>query len=408
MIGRSMPKKPLEGIKVIDFTWAAVGPLTVKTLADYGAEVIKLEGRSRPSNMRVIGPFKDNTVGLDRSGTFNQWETGKLSVAINLKKPKGVELAKKFVAWADVVVESMAGGVMKRMGLGYDELKKVNPDIIMLSTCMMGQTGPQSSQPGYGNPLTALAGFNYIAGWPDREPAGLWAYTDFISPHFNTLAILAALEYRRRTGKGQYIDIAQYETSIQFMTPAILDYVVNGRTASRMGNRCDYAAPHGVYPCLGDDRWCTIAIFNDEEWNAFVNVIGHSEWTGDPRFATLMARKDNEDELDKLIGEWTINCPPEEIMTLLQSAGVEAGVVENAEDLQENDPQLKHRHLYWRLEHPDIGEYTAPRTVFTLSKSPCSVERAPLLGEHNEYALKKILDLSDEEVSELVIDGTLE
>ncbi len=404
-----MQKKLLEGIKVADFTWAAVGPLTIKTLADYGAEVIQIEGRSRNPGMRVIGPFKDNTPDLDTSGGFNQWATSKLSIAIDLTKPKGLALAKKIVAWADIAADNMRGQAMQRMGLGYEELKKVKPDIIVLSSCMMGQTGPYARSVGYGGPLTALAGFRHITGWPDREPTGpAGAYTDFIAPRFNTLAILAALDYRRRTGKGQYLDLSQYENGTHFMAPLILDYVVNGRVANRMGNKLSYAAPHNAYRCQGDDRWCAIAVFTDEEWQGFCNVIGNPAWTKDARFSTLPARKKNEEELDKLVEEWTINYSAEEVMTLMQEAGVAAGLLENAEDLQEHDPQLKHRHLYWKLEHPRQGEYTAPRPVFTVSKTPCEVRRAPLLGEHNEYVLKEILGMSDEEIAELIVEGVLE
>jgi crotonobetainyl-CoA:carnitine CoA-transferase CaiB-like acyl-CoA transferase len=403
-----MERRPLEGVKVLDFTRAALGPLAVKTLSDYGAEVIKFESRSRPDNMRAVGPFKDNVTGLDRSGSFNQWNTGKLSVAINLAHAKGVEIAKRLTAWADVVVESMSGGTMKRLGLGYEELKKVKPDIIMLSTCMMGQTGRYATRPGYGNLLTALSGFNSITGWPNQKPAGIQAYTDFIASRFTTLAILAALDYRHRTGKGQYLDLSQYENALQFMAPLILDYVANRRTATRMGNRCPYAAPHGAYRCRGQDRWCVIAVYTDEEWKSFCKVIGNPAWTSSPKFFTLVARKENEDELDILVEEWTHQYLPEEVMAMMQAAGVAAGVVETAEDLQEHDPQLRYRHFYRNLEHPEVGKYVAPRPLFVLSKSACEVRRAPLLGEHNEYVLKKVLGMSDEEIAKLVEEGVIE
>jgi benzylsuccinate CoA-transferase BbsF subunit len=403
-----MPKKLLEGIKVIDFTWAMMGPITVKTLSDYGAEVIRLEGRTRPEAMRILGPFKDGISGLDRSGAFNQTNTGKLSVAINLAKPEGVEVAKKFVAWADIVVENMAGGAMKRMGLGYEELKKAKTDIIMLSACMMGQTGPYATSPGYGGPLTALSGFHHITGWPDREPAQLGAYTDFVAPHFAIIAIMAALDYRRRTGKGQYLDLSQYECGIHFMAPLVLEYVVNKRIVNRMGNRLPQAAPHNAYRCRGEDRWCAIAVFTDEEWQSFCKVIGNPAWTNDSKFTTLLARKENEDELDRRVREWTIDYSAEEVMNMMQAAGVAAGVLETAEDLQEHDPQLKHRHLYWELDHPEVGKYVAPRHVFMVSKATYAMRRAPLLGEHNEYGLKEVLGISDEEIAKLVEEGVIE
>ncbi|GAG27297.1 unnamed protein product, partial [marine sediment metagenome] len=254
-----MEKKLFEGVKVADFGWVAEGPMVTKYLADYGAEVIRLEGRSRPEPMRALGPHKDNIVGLDRSGSTSQWNTSKLSLAINLAKPKGVEVAKRLVAWADIVVENFSGEAMQRMGLGYEELQKIKPDIIMLSTCMMGQTGPYATSPGTGSTLPALSGITNITGWPDRMPVQPGAYTDWVAVHYNVLAILAALDYRRRTGKGQYIDVSQYETGVHFLAPLAMDYAVNQRVAGRVGNRCDYAAPHNAYRCRGDERWCAIA-----------------------------------------------------------------------------------------------------------------------------------------------------
>ncbi len=404
-----MPKGPLEGVKVADFCWALAGPRSIKILSDHGAEVIKIEGRNkRIDNQRINAPFKDNIPGVNRGGIFNPYNTGKLSVALNLAHPKGVELAKRFAAWADIVADNFAGGTMKRMGLGYEKLKKVKPDIIMLSSSVQGQTGPHTVLPGFGNHLAALAGFRYITGWPDREPAELEVYTDFITSHFAIPTILAALLYRRRTGKGQYIDMSQYESALHFMAPLILDNVVNNRVADRVGNRYPYAAPHGAYRCCGEDRWCVIAVFSDEEWNSFCKVIGNPAWTKARKFNTLPARKKNEEELDRLVNEWTIDHTAEEVMGLMQAAGVAAGVVETTEDLIEHDPQLKHRHFHWKLEHPEIGDYVAPGPSFVLSKSPCELKRAPLLGEHNEYALKEILGMSDDEIAELVMDGVVE
>ncbi len=405
---KSRPKRLLEGVKVADFTHYIAGPLATKCLSDYGAEVIKIEGKVRHDHHRLVRPFKDNIPGVNRGSSFNQYNTSKLDVTLNLAHPGGVEIARKIVAWADIVIENFAGGVIKRMGLGYEELKKVKPDIIMLSTCMMGQTGPYSNHIGLGTHLTALSGFSHIAGWPDREPSFIGAYTDYIAPHFMVLTILAALDYRRRTGKGQYLDFSQYEGSVNFIAPLTLDYAVNRRVADRMGNRDPYAAPHGAYRCRGEERWCAIAAFSDEEWQSFCKVIGKPAWTKEPRFGTLQLRKENEDELDKLIEGWTINQWAEGVMNMMQVAGVPAGVLETGEDLLEHDPQLKHRHFFWELDHPEIGKYQALGHSFVLSKSPCELRHAPLLGEHTEYALKKILGMSDDEVARLVIDGVVE
>jgi benzylsuccinate CoA-transferase BbsF subunit len=297
---------------------------------------------------------------------------------------------------------------MERMGLGYKELRQLKPDIIMVSSCMMGQTGPYSRHPGYGRPLTALTGFTNITGWPDRDATELNVYTDFVAPHFSTLAILAALDYRDRTGKGQYIDISQYECCIHFMEPLILDYNINGRIANRNGNRNPYAVPHGVFRCQGEDTWCAIALFDDDEWGKLCKVVGSPAWTSDSRFATSQARKENEDELEKMIDRWTIKHPAEEVMRMMQAAGLAAGVLETGKELMEDDPQLKSRRFFWQLDHPEVGKYHAERPPFILSKSPCEVRRAPLLGEHNEYVSKEILGMSDEEFVELVLAEIIE
>ena len=256
--------------------------------------------------------------------------------------PEGIEVAKKLISWADIMVESFAPGTMVNRGLGYDDVIKVKPDIIMISSSGQGQTGPSARIPIAGNWLVALSGFTWFSGWPDREPGYMAAYTDFIAPRYNIIAIMAALEYRRRTGSGQYLDMSQYEAGVQFMAPLVLDYVVNNRVLSRMGNKNDCAAPHNAYRCQGEDRWCAIAVFTDEEWESFCNVIGNPALKDDPRFITLKARKENEDDLDRLVEEWTINCSAEEVMNLMQQAGVPAGVVQNHQDLLD-DPQMKYR-----------------------------------------------------------------
>ncbi|MDD4859655.1 MAG: CoA transferase [Dehalococcoidales bacterium] len=387
----------LEGIKVADFTAVIVGPLTTKVLADYGAQVIRIGSSKRPEPTPP-GP-----------GGHIDYNTGKKSITLNLATPQGIALAKKLVAWADIVTENFAGGVMKKMGLGYDDLKMVKPDIIMMSSCLQGQSGPHANQPGFGAQLTALSGINYITGWSDRQkPVWLHSYTDFVAPHFNVFALLAALDYRRRTGKGQYIDMSQYENSLHFMAPLVLDYSANKRIAAPMGNRIPHAAPHGAYLCKGDDRWCAIAVMNDAEWRSFCGVIGNPAWTTNPKFATLKDRKANEDELDRLVETWTIQHTPAEVMANMQAAGVAAGVLQTEEEMIEQDPQFKHRSFYHELDLPDRGRYMAFRPGFVLSKVPCEVTRPPLLGENSDYVLREILKLSDEEITQLVVEGALE
>ena len=393
-----MGKKLLEGIRVVEVTVYHTGPLTTQALSNLGAEVIQIETRSQ----LTIPPGFIMTGG-------HQKATNKLSVTLNFASPRGLDLARRLIAQADIFVENLAGGSLIRRGLGYEDLKKLKPDIIMLSTCMQGQTGPYASHAASGHKLSALSGFNHIHGWPDREPAWIAAYTDNIAPRYNIIAILAALDYRRRTGKGQFLDMSQNEAGVQFLAPLILDYVVNKRVANRMGNQCPYAAPHNAYRCQGEDRWCAISVFTDEEWQSFCRVIGNPAMAEDPRFATLLARKENEEELDRLVNEWTIRHTADEVMNMMQAAGVAAGMVENAEDQVDFDAQLKHRHFFWELEHPEIGKFLSPPGFhFLMSKAGYELQRSPLLGEHNDYVYKERLGLSDEEITQLGKEGIID
>ena len=398
-----------EGVKFLDFSWVVVGPSVVRYFADHGAEVIHVESASNVDVLRVIPPFKDEVPGVDRSGYFANYNCNKYGVTINLRNPKGVELARRLVKWADVVVESFTPGVMKRFGLHYEELKKIKPDIIMASTCQLGQDGPLASFRGFGVQGASLAGFWGITGYPGGPPTGLYgAYCDSLAHRYLMIAILMALKYKRRTGKGQYIDQSQTESGIHFLAPALLDYVVNGRVWEPGGNRNPLAVPHNAYRCQGDDRWCVIAISTDEEWEAFTKAIGRPDWVQDPKFATFPKRKENEEELDKLVEQWTTNYPAEEVMYSLQKAGVPAGIVEKAQDLHQ-DPQLKHRNHFWVLEHPVIGHHTYDAPAFRLSKTPAEPRTpAPCLGEHNELVCSQILGLSNEELTELLAQGVLE
>ncbi|MFC1907154.1 CaiB/BaiF CoA transferase family protein [Chloroflexota bacterium] len=402
-------KEPFEGLKVLDFSWVAVGPMSIRFLADYGATVVRVESINTPDPIRTSPPFKDNVAGINRGGFFIQYHPNKYSIALNMKHPKGAEIARKLAAWADVVAESFTPGTMEKYGLGYEDLRKMKPDIIMYRTCNQGQTGPHSKHPGLGAQLVGLSGFTHLTGWPDREPTQPFgAYTDWASLCFGAIILLAALDYRRQTGKGQCIDLSQLEASLHAITPLILDYQANGRDGKRMGNASPRAAPHGAYRCQGDDRWCTIAIFNDDEWQAFCEVIGNPDWTKEARFSTLLGRKENEEELNRLVEEWTANYPPEEVMTSLQASGVPSGVVADGRDLYE-DPQLWHRQAFWMMDHKEIGAYPHLGQPFNLSEST-AIPKMPTacLGEHTEYVCKEILGLPEEEFVELLIDGVFE
>ncbi|MBA7571043.1 Succinyl-CoA:(R)-benzylsuccinate CoA-transferase subunit BbsF [subsurface metagenome] len=399
-----------SGIKIVAFCWAVVGPLTMKYFADYGATVIRVESSKRPCTLRISAPYKDDKPGIDRSGYFNHFSANIFSMALNMGQPQALEVAKRLVAEADVVMENFTPSVMEKWGLGYEELKKVKPDIIMLRQSGFGSWGPYAQQPAFGMILAAMAGLPNFIGWPDRGPSplGVSAYTDCIAPRFASAALIAALDYRNKTGKGQLLDLSQFETALYFILPALLDYSANGREPSRIGNSCSYAVPHGVYPCKGDDRWCTIAVLSNEQWANLCKVIGKTEHIDDPRFNTLLSRKKNEEEINGLISEWTINLTPEEVMAQLQSAGVPAGVVKNAADIYD-DPQLRQRNLFWPLQHPDMGLFTHLGQGFELSETPAQADMpSPRLGEHTEYVCTKILGMTDEEFVELVSAGVFE
>jgi len=401
--------KALDGVRVVAFEIALAGPMTTAMLASYGAEVIKVESRTRIDLMRLAGPF----IGAERisnegSVCYLNPNAGKLDLSLDLKHPRAKEVIERLVKWADVVAENFAGGVLTKLGLGYEELRRIKPDIIMLSSSIYGQTGPFAQVPGYGALLTALTGLPHLTGFPDQLPqAPGFAITDFIAPRISVLAIVAALEYRRRTGKGQFIDASQVETIVPLLTPVLLEYEVSDREASRIGNRSTRAAPHSVYRCRGNDRWCAITVFTDEEWQQFCQVIGSPAWTENPEFSTLLSRVRNAEKLDALVEEWTINHTPEEVMKLMQDAGIAAAVVQCGQDL-DTDPQLKHQHYFHKLDHPGLGGFSYTGIPAQLSKTPYEVERAPFLGEHTEYICTKVLGFSDEEFVQLMVDKVLE
>jgi len=398
-----------EGVKIADFSWVAVGPRSTMYLAELGATVIRIESTTHPDTLRTAGPFKDNKPGLNRSAFYARYNLNKFSVTLNLNHPKGPEVAKRFVKWADVVADAFPPGVMKKWGLSYEDIRKIKPDIIMFSTNNQGQTGPHASHPGYGVQLASLSGFTYLTGWPDRDPAGLYgAYTDFIAPHFIASALSAALIWREKTGEGVYMDFSQYECGIQFLGPVILDWEANRKIWTRMGNRVGYACPHGAFRCRGDDEWITISVSSDEEWEALKKCMGYPEWTRDERFRTFLGRKRNEDELERLIEEWTIKFDKKELMEILQREGVPSGGVWKTSDVYD-DPQLKWRKHFVDIEHPEIGRYPVEVSPFVFQKTPIEIKRpAPCIGEHNYYVYTQILGMSDEEFLSLLEEGVFE
>lgn len=404
-----MQKQALNGLKVVGFVEAGVGPLTLKALATHGATVVVIESEKRPHMNRVSGPFKDDKPGLNRSYSFAFTNSDRYDMLLDLKHPRVNEVTRRLVSWADIFVDNWRPGVMENWGLSYEKVSEINPEIIMMGLSHEGHTGPHRTVAGAGAVLSGYCGMIHLTGWPDRPPVTLGArgiLPDLVSPRFGVIAALAALDYRKKTGKGQYIDISEYEVAIQFLTPSILENTVNKRVMNRDGNRCLYAAPHGVYRCKGDDRWCAIAVFSDSEWEVFCQVIGNPAWTQDIKFSTLSKRKENEDELNELVEEWTRNHAAEEVMMMMQQAGVGAGPVRGTGDIVENCPQLKYRNHWRKLEHSEMGETLYQGSPYILSKTPYQLQRpAPCFGEHTEYVCTEFLGMTDKEFIELYQEG---
>ena len=299
--------------------------------------------------------------------------------------------------------------MIDKYGLDYDNVKILNPEIIMLSTNQMGREGPLARYKGFGVQTAAMAGYHLITGYGDGNPMGPFgAYTDMVSIQWLVTAILAALDYRRRTGKGQYIDHSQLEAGVHFLSPAVLQYTANGEKMPQRANHEIHAAPHGCYRCKGEDRWCAITVFTDDEWQSFCLIVGNPDWTREDSFATITGRKENETLLDMLVERWTLQFTPEEVSKMMQQAGIAAGIVSNGEDLSKN-PQLKSRNFYTTLNHSEIGESSYSNPPFKLSRSSVEVQKAaPCLGEHNEYVCREILGLTDDQFIKLLQSGALE
>jgi crotonobetainyl-CoA:carnitine CoA-transferase CaiB-like acyl-CoA transferase len=398
---------PLTGIKVVGFDWIVIGPLGTSYLGDYGATVVKVESHIRPDGGRFVGPFKGGITNPDSSGFFTHQNSSKYSVTINLRHDSGRKLALELIKWADVVEENMAPGVMQRLGLDYEKAREVNPQVIYLGLSLVGKTGPSRNLAGFGQLAGALGGVTHLSGWPDRisaPPHG--AYTDYLTARFIPIIVLAALQYRKRTGKGQFIDMSVFENTAYLMSLPVMDYVINERVWDRTGNRHPRACPHGVFQCEGDDRWVAITVFTDEEWQAFCQALDKPELATDPKYSGIEERKRNEDELEKLIAAWTINHNAENIESIMQNAGIAASVVESAADLF-SDPQLKFRDGFRSLSHAEMGSVIRAAPASKFSKTPDVQFGPPALGEHNMYVLEEFLHLSENEIADLYAEGAI-
>jgi len=403
-----MNEAPLAGIKVMDLAWVVAGPLIGRTLADFGATVVRVESSKRIETARLMGPFPGGKPDPQRSVLYDNCNANKYGLSLNLAKPEARAVALDLADWADVVVESFMPGQMAKFGLDYATLKARNPGLVMLSTSLMGQTGPYAQFSGYGNIGAALAGYQMIVGMPGQDPVGPFGpYTDYVGPRFSIVTLLAALDQRRRTGEGCYIDLSQAEAGIAFLAPQIAEYGATGRVACANGNRDAAFAPHGVFRAAGEDRWVAIVARDDAEWRRLAVILGGDGLAAEERFATLAARKTNEDALEALVAEWTQGRDALEIQRALQGAGVPAHVVAASEDFIA-DEQLLARGHFVRLPHP-LGESLFEASGARFSETPPRYERsAPTFGRDNALVLENFLGYDAERIAALNGAGALE
>ena len=394
------------GLNILEFGAGAAAPLATRYFADQGATVVKIESRQRPDFLRTLRD--DGSGKLDASLFFACLNPNKLSAGLNMKDPRAIGLAKRLLAWCDVVIENFAPGVMKKWGLDYESIAAECPGLIMISTCLWGQTGPERAYPGFGGQGSALAGFNYLTGWPDREPLGPFGtITDSISPRFGAVAIGAALLYRARTGRGTFIDLSQVESGVYGLTEWLAGYGASGHSFGRIGNRVPHAAPHGVFPCAGADRWIAIAVHDDEDWQRLVRAMCAPAWATDPQLATLDGRLRQLDLVEQRLAEWTATQPAEALAAELQAAGLDAALVADMQDLL-HDPQLAHRGHFVELTHPVVGRYVVEANGMRFSDSPMRFTRpAPLLAGDSAHVYRELLGMPKGEFDELTAAGVL-
>ena len=406
---------PLSGIRVCDLSGQLAGAGSTRFLGAFGAQVIRVED---PSNqgawdiLRGAPPYVDERRGTNLSGSFNNHNIEKLGVTINLRVPKGRELIEKLIAVSDVVTENFSAGVMDRLGLGYEQLKAINPDIIYVSNSGFGHDGPYASYKTFGPIVQALSGLTFTSGTPDMPPAGWgYSYMDHMGGNFMALAVLAALHHRNETGEGQWVDMSCTEAGLALAGPSILDYTVNGRGLRRPGspdaNRDErhQMAPHGIYPAAGEDDWVAVVCRDDREWEELARLIDEP-WAKDPRFRTAEGRLSAQDELDEKLADWSASRPRDVIVRDIQQAGAVAAIVARPEDRIERDPSTGEFGLWPTVHHREIGDVRVDGIPVHLSETDWSISHgSPCLGEHTDLVLREVLGLSAEEIDELKKEG---
>lgn len=417
-------KGPLTGVRVADFCWMGVGSMATRFLADFGAEVIKIENRQRLDTPRRLPIYKGEVRSYgqenanpdpNKGGLHNNYSRNKLGITVNMKTPEGRDIVDRLIAASSLVTENFAPGVMERWGLTYDRLQELSPEVIFARMSGFGHSGPYEQFRSYGPVVQAACGLSFISGLPGREPSGWgFSYMDNQAAYYNSTALLMAIYQRNRTGKGTEIDVSAVEAGIHLLGPVLLDVTVNGRVTRGgnypTGNRPEYpkAAPQGVYPAAGTDRWVAISIFDDAAWRRMAPVMEQGGLADDPRFATHEARVQNRRELDQVVAAWTTGRDPHDTMHALQAARVDAAAVQNAQDLNDVDPQLAERGIFFELDHPVIGEARFEGEPMLFSKTKVDNWRsAPLLGEDNAYVYRNILGLTDDQMADYAERGII-
>ena len=398
---------PFAGIRVLDFGWAIVSPLTTRMLSIFGADVVKLEFRGRPDTLRMTGPYPQGHPSMDGSSVYVSINAGKRSLGIDINHPQGRELLYRMTGKADIVCENFTPGTAVRLGYGYEKLRAIREDIIMMSLSMQGQTGPRADQPGLGNHLQAMSGLDYLTGFPDGKPQGPnQVLPDFIGPWMAIAALICALEHRHRTGQGQYLDIAQFEAIMLYLQPALIEYGVTGKSPERRGNSSPGHAPHGVYPGKGDERWIAIAVTSDAEWRALHELLPDALRT---RFAADLPTADRlnrRQELDDALAGWTACQEPNELATGLQGRGVRAHLVCNGQDLLD-DPQLAFREHYFTREHSKLGPSLMVANSFRITSATPGFEPGPRYASGSAQVLDDWLHLDADEFADLLAAGAI-
>ena len=400
----------LRGIRIADFTWAGAGPFCTKVFSDFGAEVIKVESSSRVDPVRSGGPYKDGIPGINRSGYFASRNSGKKSISLDLKSEEGKKLALRLIQESDVVTNNFGPGVMQRLGLGYDDVKKIKPDIIHLSMPMYGQEGPLASLLGVGMTISAVSGLLWLTAYGPNDPVGPGTHfpDHAANPYHAAFAILGALRYRRQTGRGMRIDLAQVESTINFVGPAVVEYGTTGQEPVQTGNRSVADAPHNLFKCSGDDAWCAIAVQDNDQWLALATVMQNTELLQDQTLQNSENRLKRIDDIEARVASWVATQTAADVVQILQQAGVPSSIVARSKDLLTDNPHLAERGYWQQIDHPEVGETTFTSPPYLIDGKRLELKRPPLIGEHTEMVLRDILGCDTQEIARLKAEGILQ